>query len=77
MYAKFLALPLIARRALTAGAFLFVACVTARLPDTAFWNWIFGLSFLGFAWASGILVPAAKVSLYVFKVALRIKASTW
>ncbi|WP_250528380.1 hypothetical protein [Caballeronia sp. GAWG2-1] len=77
MFGKFLALPLVARRALTAGTLFFVACVAARLPDTPLCNWIFGLSLVGSFWASGVMVPAINVALYVFKVALKVKASTW
>jgi len=77
MLDKFMTLPLVARRAVTAITLFFVACVAARLPDTPFCNWVFGLSLVGSFWASGVMVPAIKVVLYVFKVALKIKASSW
>jgi hypothetical protein len=77
MLTKFMTLSLVARRAVIAITLFFVACVAARLPDTPLCNWIFGLSLVGFFWASGVMVPTIKVALYVFKVALKVKASTW
>jgi hypothetical protein len=77
MYAKFKTLPPVSRRALIAVTLLCVACVAARLPDTPLCNWIFGLSLVGSFWASGVMVPAMKVMLYVFKVALRIHTNPW
>jgi len=77
MLTKFMTLSLVARRAVIAITLFFVACVAARLPDTPLCNWIFGLSLVVSFWASGVMVPAIKVALYVFKVALKVKASTW
>jgi hypothetical protein len=71
MYAKFIALPFIARRGLIAVALFFLAFVSVHLPKSGFSETLCIGSLFGCLWAVGILIPVLKVTFFVLRWALR------
>lgn len=73
MYAKFMALPFIARRASIAITLTFVALISLQFEKGAISETVFFVSSAGVLWPIGILVPYLKFALWLCKVALRMQ----
>lgn len=72
MSTRLMGLPFVARRALIAGAFVFLTWISLQLPKNDFSVTLCFASLIGCLWAIGILLPFLKMLFFLFKVALKL-----
>ncbi|MDR5776891.1 MULTISPECIES: hypothetical protein [unclassified Caballeronia] len=67
MFAKFMALPFVTRRAVIALASFFTMFVSVHLPKNGFSETLLFAAGFTMLWAMGILIPFLKVLFFVLK----------